>query len=532
MRLLQFQTTGNLSLVEFLGTNVPPYAILSHTWGPSDEEVSYHDVVSGTWREKPTQCKLTFCREQAAKDGLDYFWIDTCCIDKSSSADLSEAINSMFAWYQNAAVCYAFLSDVHHDRRSIALSASKWFTRGWTLQELLAPRRVVFYSSEWKALGSKEELKAQLHSITKIPTEALEGTPLSHFSIAQRMSWAANRVTTRIEDCAYSLMGIFDVNMPLLYGEKEKAFLRLQQHILQDSTDQSLFAWEDRTLGKDDETGLLARSPKHFESSGNFKALGPWSYHDSSSIEPDGVRAELWLISANEYCNGEAVYKASLACSIGSAFHTSPAIYLACISGHKPKTGRYHTQYVRIRANKLEELTSANKLNGRHCIINVRHERAKSRVVDPIPLDTQVFRIGWEWGSRPEIVEQCSGYRIFPTSCWNPQTALFTASPSSGAIGVIVNYHKYTATWVAFGVGPSGSPWVKAVSATESDWARDETGKSWPLWKLPIVDGSDQATFPIPYSSVSYKVVTETRRLAVSNSRMFVITMSDALGGK
>ncbi|KAH7082172.1 heterokaryon incompatibility protein-domain-containing protein [Paraphoma chrysanthemicola] len=527
MRLLQFQTTGDLSLVEFLGDKVPPYAILSHTWGHSEEEVSYHDVVSGTWKDKPNSRKISFCGWQAARDGLNHFWIDTCCIDKSSSADLSEAINSMFSWYQGAAVCYAFLSDVHHDRRSIALEGSKWFTRGWTLQELLAPKKIVFYSSGWKAIGSKDELKARLHSITKIPTEALEGKPLNHFSIAQRMSWASNRETTRKEDIAYSLMGIFDVNMPLLYGEKEKAFLRLQDHILKDSGDQSLFAWTDPSRGHNgvDMTGLLARHPKCFESSGHIQSIGSWGVSDTHTVVPGGIRADLWLNLTNEYYDNKPVYKASLACVVGSSVHTSPAIFLALVGGHKPESGRKPNQFVRIRANELEELNSFDKLGGFQNTIFVRTSVTNSKFMDPIPFHMQVFRIGWDWGSHQEILEQWNGYQVYPTSCWNPQNYIFTAGQGPGALGVIVTHHKNTSTWIAFGNHPSRGPWVKAIAPPESGLSPNDG--AWPLWSLPIDNASNYAACPIQNSSVSCEAKAEARQSAFfARGVSFAITIS------
>jgi len=184
---------------------------------------------------------------------LEWVWIDTCCIDKSSSAELSEAINSMFRYYQNAVKFYAYLADVpSNDNVRSADSAfvySRWFTRGWTLQELIASKRVFFYSQDWVQLGSRYDLCAQIASITGIAAEVLVGaeqSPTKDFrtsSIAQRMSWASKRRTTRLEDIAYCLMGLFDVNMPLLYGEGTKAFLRLQEEILKRSNDNTLFAW-------------------------------------------------------------------------------------------------------------------------------------------------------------------------------------------------------------------------------------------------------------------------------------------------
>jgi hypothetical protein len=174
MRLLQIQDNGEFNLVERVGNKIPPYAILSHTWGYSDEEVTYQDMLGGTGKEKRGYCKLTFCKEQAAKDGLRYFWIDTCCIDKSSSAELSEAITSMFRWYQNSVQCYVYLSDVLANKRKTdydkfkctwesAFRTSRWFSRGWTLQELLAPPTVKFFSGDGKQLGDKASLEQHIH---------------------------------------------------------------------------------------------------------------------------------------------------------------------------------------------------------------------------------------------------------------------------------------------------------------------------------------------------------------------------------
>ncbi|KAJ4286524.1 hypothetical protein N0V90_013224 [Kalmusia sp. IMI 367209] len=234
MRLLRSETGGEFSLREYLG-DVPQYAILSHTWGAEHDEVTFRDFAEGTAKNKRGYRKLTFCGQQAANDGLEFFWIDTCCIDKSSSAELSEAINSMFRWYRDAAICYAYLSDV-----SISGSAkidqsfqkSRWFSRGWTLQELLAPRRVDFFSMEGERIGDKCSMVQTIHTITGIPIEALEGSPLSQFDVNERISWAKQRETTRPEDAAYCLLGIFDIYMPLLYGEGQKsAFYRLQKEI-------------------------------------------------------------------------------------------------------------------------------------------------------------------------------------------------------------------------------------------------------------------------------------------------------------
>ncbi|PVH73201.1 HET-domain-containing protein, partial [Cadophora sp. DSE1049] len=241
MRLLQFNNDGNFSLTEFFEDDIPEYAILSHRWEAG--EVTFKDLTDGTSKCKAGYGKIQFCGEQARCDELKYFWVDTCCIDKSSSAELSEAINSMFRWYQNAARCYVYLSDLSIRKRKAsdrsakctwesAFRASKWFTRGWTLQELLAPKLVEFFSREGKRLGDKRTLEHQIHEITGVPATALRENSLSQFDVDERFSWAKKRQTTRGEDKAYSLLGIFDVQMPLLYGEGEvRAFQRLREAI-------------------------------------------------------------------------------------------------------------------------------------------------------------------------------------------------------------------------------------------------------------------------------------------------------------
>jgi hypothetical protein len=243
MHLLYLGIHGIPYLTEFPGGKVPPYAILSHTWSLDGGEVTFKDISEGTATNKAGYTKISFCGEKAASHGLQYFWVDTCCIDKSSSAELQEAINSMFQWYRNAAKCYVYLSDVWISERKAsdqfseftwesAFRASRWFTRGWTLQELLAPSSVEFFSREGNRLGNKRFLERQIHEITGIAVPALRGTPLSQFSVDERLSWAKNRQTTRKEDEAYSLLGIFDVYMSLIYGEgRDNAFKRLREEL-------------------------------------------------------------------------------------------------------------------------------------------------------------------------------------------------------------------------------------------------------------------------------------------------------------
>jgi hypothetical protein len=241
MRLLS-ASPGGFKLTKFPRDQIPGYAILSHTWDADDEEVNFEDLTNATGNSKNGYRKIQFCAQRAEKDGLHYFWVDSCCIDKSSSAELSEAINSMFRWYQDAAKCYVYLSDVSIHACSEAESSrppwesafaqSRWFSRGWTLQELLAPRSVEFFSQDHMRIGDKASLEQRIHEITGISIQALQGSPLCQFSNEERSSWSTNRLTAIEEDQAYCLLGIFGIYMPLLYGEgKRNAFRRLQEEI-------------------------------------------------------------------------------------------------------------------------------------------------------------------------------------------------------------------------------------------------------------------------------------------------------------
>jgi hypothetical protein len=297
MRLLNART---LKFEEFFDNAIPEFALLSHTWGA--EEVSFQDALrltSATGSPVPNDlaCKAGWDKIKrtcglALRDNLEYAWIDTCCIDKTSSAELSEAINSMFHWYERSKVCYAYLADVPAtgtldlSNPGDQFKASRWLTRGWTLQELLAPSNVVFFASDWTYIATRHELAAAISSITGIHRSLLQlqdvsslscvsqpaepaskrlwdvinvaGASPSHVkrshildklrgsSIAERMSWAAKRQTTRVEDTAYCLLGIFEIHMPLIYGEGPRAFIRLQEEIMRKSDDMTILAWHFR----------------------------------------------------------------------------------------------------------------------------------------------------------------------------------------------------------------------------------------------------------------------------------------------
>lgn len=263
MRLLHLNQQGQLALTKDLPKPAGPYTILSHTWGKDEDEVTFEDlekttetsgkrsrrrrrsrtpalsVKNPTYRDKAGYTKLRFCIDQAQKDGLEYCWIDTCCINKANNAELSEAITSMFRWYQDATKCYVYLADVSAGTPGVILRSSwesafqnsRWFTRGWTLQELLAPACVEFFSAEGRLLGTKQTLEALVYGITNVPVAALRGTALSTFTVDERFRWSQGRSTRKIEDEAYCLLGIFSIFMPLIYGEGKNATIRLREEI-------------------------------------------------------------------------------------------------------------------------------------------------------------------------------------------------------------------------------------------------------------------------------------------------------------
>ncbi|OTA68095.1 HET-domain-containing protein, partial [Hypoxylon sp. EC38] len=268
MRLINVNT---LELKEFFGGGIPQYAILSHTWD-GDKEVTFQEWErrsDSAVRCKEGYAKIVGACRRAQVDGFKYLWCDTNCIDKRSSAELSEAINSMFAWYRDSHVCYAYLADVQANTSTFV--KSRWFTRGWTLQELLAPSNVIFFDCHWTFLGDRKELASTISDITKIHIGALtDRSTIRAYSVAQRMSWAANRRTSRSEDIAYCLLGIFDIVMPLLYGEGLKAFARLQHEIIKVSDDQSILAWDLERLEPPSLTSALASSPSNFRYCGSL----------------------------------------------------------------------------------------------------------------------------------------------------------------------------------------------------------------------------------------------------------------------
>ncbi|KAL4070169.1 heterokaryon incompatibility protein-domain-containing protein [Scleroderma yunnanense] len=263
---LGWPVTRRTKVLEFCDDETTNYAILSHRW--TDQEIDHDEMVElakmeveerDEIRQRDGYRKILDSCKQAERDKYEWLWVDTCCIDKRSSAELSEAINSMYRWYEHSKVCYAYLHDVpgisfptkcDNEKHPVSNGWPEWFSRGWTLQEMIAPSNVQFFNKDWQHIGNKRSLAHILSCITRVPPHILTGGLSSNRPcVAQIMSWAADRTTTRIEDRAYSLLGLLDVNMPMLYGEGKKAFHRLQLEIIRMSNDHSIFAW-----GFDEET--------------------------------------------------------------------------------------------------------------------------------------------------------------------------------------------------------------------------------------------------------------------------------------
>ena len=320
MRLINVKT---LDLEQHYGRDIPPYAILSHRW--EDQEVSFYDWQHSREeiKDKKGFLKIMHACGQAERDNLAYLWCDTNCIDKTSSAELSEAINSMFSWYRDSQICYAYLSDVPqilpsdlddlqrygqdsfqdlkdaNSAGALAFLRSKWFSRGWTLQELLAPSKVQFYSYEWIYIADRGRLAESISRTAHIDCAALTDNPkpLKNYSIAARMSWASARTTTVLEDEAYCLLGIFDVQMPLLYGEGAKAFQRLQKEIIEQGlADQSLLVWAETPQNVDPHNKFflpaLAPSAAAFSKGGTVTRIGS----PKMSWTSEGLSTNVYLL--------------------------------------------------------------------------------------------------------------------------------------------------------------------------------------------------------------------------------------------
>lgn len=459
--------TETLKLEGFMG-EAPSYAILSHTWGP--EEVTFAGFHDETTRHnKAGMAKIELTCVQARTEGIKYAWVDTCCINKESSAELSEAINSMFKWYRLATVCYAYLEDFPQQAKiadSSSLSCCRWFSRGWTLQELIAPRILVFFvpnGETWRAIGRKDELHLGLEEITNIPGEILlQQKAIETISVAARMSWAVKRQTTREEDLAYCLMGIFNVNMPLLYGEGAKAYIRLQEEILREVRDNSLFAWRstEEAAAKAPYRGLFACSPEEFVDSADIQhfdvydddyesttsTLGQGRISFSCSVHELPGKKDRVILSLNCF-RGDLSNRQGIECvRVGPNYYmrSEPSKLYRCSLG-RLRSVTIDKYLVKTRVSKDEHVYRLDRVYLRDMDSNVHlrlvHSEAKSGDRQRAP---QSRSVPFSWATGRKMAFEIGIQRPGPVPVEDIFLILFWVDkiPGSGSYSYLFNLEK------------------------------------------------------------------------------------------
>lgn len=421
--------TTTLRLVEVVDLQDCKYAILSHTW--EQDEAEFQEMLAESRPARLLQkagfLKIKKTCEVAKEKGYAYAWVDTCCIDKTSSAALSEAINSMFHWYKESSLCLAYLSDLEvnnfelpESRTSELMKDCLWFTRGWTLQELIGPEELDFYDQEWNFRGSKKTLRRELSKITGIDVDILEDSELlPTIPVGQRMSWAAHRKTTRVEDTAYCLFGIFGVNMPMIYGEGRNAFLRLQEEIAKSTNDLTLFAWTSQNesgvdrrpthssqQGKD-LRGILAQSPSEFVDCGRLKIIRERvAPIKEFAMTNNGFRIETVL---------------------GSSPDKEYVFALDCVNEENRKLGIYLMKtefgFVRDRAYDLFSTTDKGFWNGQRNTIYIARTLSNSLA---LRLRAQLLRsLNFHFHIQPRASYIVQNIKARPASLWDRNGKLF-----------------------------------------------------------------------------------------------------------
>ena len=510
MRLINVET---MKLEEYFGSQIPKYGILSHCvrcysfvflyaldvkiadsnsikWGT--EEVTFQDFASPDWRRKRGASKIELSSSICRQQGLKYIWIDTCCIDKSSSAELSEAINSMYKWYAQSVVCFAYLEDVGRSGSSESMRKSRWFTRGWTLQELIAPSQMEFFDQQWLLIGNKHDFSALLSEITSVPEYVLEDPSKLRFcSVARKMSLAAYRNTTREEDIAYCLLGIFDVNMPLLYGEGEKAFTRLQEEILKETDDQSLFAWgisprDDILRDDQDEVarcgGVLALHPVDFAMSENIVPFPSKAGRQPYSMTNKGLQIELTLARTDNRWFRDC-WTALLDCNFEDDFSSVIGITLYGTGN----TGSFEFLRNADLYAKGYSIESLKKPEVRTIFIRKRHSPDKDtkvsrkclvRVKCPAPnVYTMEQAVGYNTKWNPEAMVLDMAFQGLPPSNYASTIIMFTdgehSNNSFAIITAIDEPDSSSAKVVDIQPKPRDvnvAEWKRALKAKEIDW--------------------------------------------------------------
>jgi hypothetical protein len=399
MRLLNAKS-GRLE--EFM-TDRPSYVILSHTW--ADGEVSFQDIHKPDVADLPGYRKISKCCEQALRSGFEWVWVDTCCINKESSSELTEAINSMYEWYWQAEICYAYLVDVSAEDDRAAFHSnfenSNWFNRGWTLQELLAPAVVEFYDRDWTFIGTKCSLVSSLEKATTIETKHLiNRESIVNATIGTRFSWASMRKTTRPEDMSYCLLGLFSVNMPLLYGEGTRAFYRLQLEIIKWSSDHTIFAWNPRPGDTYEIMGIFAPSPRQFKDTARIKcanmprAVPVESMYSTYNITNRGLR-----ISLPRLDTPDKAYIGLLNCR----YDRQSYIGIRLKQNPQEDVSYGNVRLVRAKNSKLETLTRSEVshnypysvfIQAESCLVSqTLHESAKKTKVEVVRVDSPSWKV-------------------------------------------------------------------------------------------------------------------------------------------
>ncbi|GAP91820.1 putative HET domain-containing protein [Rosellinia necatrix] len=478
MRLIQCRT---LQLREFSVSEIPPYAILSHTW--EEGEVTFAGFSQGaqrgvdasvkSWEKISQTCTL------AVRNGYEYVWIDTCCIDKSSSAELTEAINSMYSWYAGSGKCFAYLSDFNQStagppNSSCQFFASRWFSRGWTLQELIAPEDLEFYDSSWVFYGSKAGLCADIADATGIDEQvlcaagmALKGL-LASIPVCRKMSWAAGRETRRPEDVAYSLLGIFGVHMPLIYGEGANAFARLQKKIIKSTNDLTILAWKSpHQVLPWDHCGVLAPSPNFFSDSGDIVLSQDLRYNPDFSITNKGLQVSIALPVVSGLRNPIM----SLHCHRQDRYQESLGIHLGSIGGNL---------YGRALANEIPIETEGERLLGTSIFLSIQpHSNNNADLtlhrtnISSLTL-LRGHHFQFRFNYHPEMTKCIRILSVYPERRWDEAFG-FRAKDTPSFIGMVT----YQALWqdrtanfvLACGFGPGYEPWA-CINREGSDlWA-------------------------------------------------------------
>ena len=449
------------------------YAILSHTW-EKGEEVQYGEFCAQAATEKRGWQKIEKVCQLALEDGCDFAWVDTCCIDKTSSAELTEAINSMFPWYNGSEICYTYLADYDISDPNAKLSKSRWFTRGWTLQELIAPAQVRFYDVSWTSIGTKEALSEQLSAITGIGPELLVTSKhesleemLAQVPIARRMSWAAARKTTRIEDMAYCLLGIFGINLPLLYGEGERSFMRLQEEIVKNSNDLSLFAW----LSPQDETsnklhrycGVFAQRPRDFQASDKLAMVNDLKFIPDFALTNKGLKIRTLL----QYDRSEDLHLLEINCRYATRPQETLAIFLKHQGGSVFARAMPHC-FALVENNAYRSIATKHVTS---------FFLSKSITTNTSISLHRVHRCSFVV---PKVTHRfCSFVAARPESLWDSAREMFITIGLQDFVGC----HEYRfemstsasywdpvkfSFYIIFGFGYGFAPWVRILSSNES----------------------------------------------------------------